>query len=39
MAIEELFIQAAHAAVLLIEAAVVLIVTYGSLEALVRLLG
>ena len=35
---EELFIQAAHAAVLLIEAAAVLIVSFGSLEALLKLL-
>jgi uncharacterized membrane protein len=36
--VEELFIQAARAAVLLIEAAAVLIVTFGSLEALFKLL-
>ena len=35
---EELFIQAARAAVLLIEAAAVLVVTFGSLEALFKLL-
>ena len=35
---EELFIQAARAAVLLIEAAAVLVVTFGSLEALLKLL-
>ena len=34
---EELFIQAARAAVLLIEAAAVLVVTFGSLEALFKL--
>lgn len=34
---EELFIGAARAAVLLIEAAAVLIVTFGSLEALFKL--
>jgi uncharacterized membrane protein len=36
--VEELFIQAARAAVLLIEAAAVLVVSFGSLEALVKLL-
>jgi uncharacterized membrane protein len=36
--VEELFIQAARAAVLLIEAAAVLVVTFGSLEALFKLL-
>jgi uncharacterized membrane protein len=35
---EELFIQAARSAVLLIEAAAVLVVTFGSLEALFKLL-
>ena len=35
---EELFIQAARAAVLLIEAAAVLVITFGSLEALFKLL-
>ena len=35
---EELFIQAARAAVLLIEGAAVLVVTFGSLEALFNLL-
>ena len=35
---EELFIQAARSAVLLIEAAAVLVVTFGSLEALCKLL-
>ena len=35
---EELFIQAARAAVVLIEAAAVLIVTFGSLEALFKVL-
>ena len=35
---EELFIQAARAAVLLIEAAAVLVVSFGSLEALFKLL-
>ena len=34
---EELFIQAARSAVLLIEAAAVLVVTFGSLEALFKL--
>ena len=34
---EEFFIQAARAAVLLIEAAAVLVVTFGSLEALLKL--
>jgi len=36
--VEELFIQAARAAVLVIEAAAVLVVTFGSLEALFKLL-
>jgi uncharacterized membrane protein len=36
--VEELFIQAARAAVLLIEAAAVLVVTFGSLEALFKVL-
>jgi len=36
--VEELLIQAARAAVLLIEAAAVLVVTFGSLEALFKLL-
>jgi uncharacterized membrane protein len=36
--VEELFIQAARAAVRLIEAAAVLVVTFGSLEALFKLL-
>jgi uncharacterized membrane protein len=36
--VEALFIQAARAAVLLIEGAAVLVVTFGSLEALVKLL-
>jgi len=36
--VEELFIQAARAAVLLIEGAAVLVVTFGSLEALFKLL-
>jgi uncharacterized membrane protein len=36
--VEELFIQAARAAVLLIEAAAVLVVTFGSLEALFKFL-
>jgi uncharacterized membrane protein len=36
--VEELFIHAARAAVLLIEAAAVLVVTFGSLEALFKLL-
>jgi uncharacterized membrane protein len=36
--VEEFFIQAAHAAVLLIEAAAVLVVSFGSLEALFKLL-
>ena len=35
---EEFFVQAAGAAVLLIEAAAVLVVTFGSLEALFKLL-
>ena len=35
---EELFIQAARAAVLLIEAAAVLVVSFGALEALFKLL-
>ena len=35
---EELFIQAARAAVLSIEGAAVLVVTFGSLEALLKLL-
>ena len=35
---EELFIQAARAAVLVIEAAAVLVITFGSLEALFKLL-
>jgi len=35
---EELFIQAARLAVLLIEAAAVLVITFGSLEALFKLL-
>jgi uncharacterized membrane protein len=35
---EELFIQAARSAVLLIEAAAVLVVTFGSLEALLKVL-
>ena len=35
---EELFFDAARAAVLLIEAAAVLVVSFGSLEALVKLL-
>jgi uncharacterized membrane protein len=36
--VEELFIGAAHAAVLLIEAAAVLVVSFGSAEALFKLL-
>jgi uncharacterized membrane protein len=36
--VEDLFIQAARAAVLLIEAAAVLVVSFGSLEALFKLL-
>jgi uncharacterized membrane protein len=36
--VEELFIQASRAAVLLIEGAAVLVVTFGSLEALFKLL-
>jgi len=36
--VEEFFIQAARAAVLLIEAAAVLVITFGSLEALFKLL-
>jgi len=36
--VEELFIQAARAAVLVIEAAAVLVITFGSLEALFKLL-
>jgi uncharacterized membrane protein len=36
--VEELFIQAARTAVLLIEAAAVLVITFGSLEALFKLL-
>jgi uncharacterized membrane protein len=36
--VEELLIQAARAAVLLIEAAAVLVVSFGSLEALFKLL-
>jgi len=36
--VEELFIQAARAAVLVIEAAAVLVITFGSLEALFTLL-
>jgi uncharacterized membrane protein len=36
--VEELFISAARAAVLFIEAAAVLVVTFGSLEALFKLL-
>ena len=35
---EELFIQAARTAVLLIEAAAVLVITFGSLEALFKIL-
>ena len=35
---EEFFIQAAHAAALLVEAAAVLVVSFGSLEALVKVL-
>ena len=35
---EELFIQAARSAVLVIEAAAVLVVAFGSLEALFKLL-
>jgi uncharacterized membrane protein len=35
--VEELFIQAARAAVLVIEAAAVLVITFGSLEALFKL--
>jgi len=37
--VEEFFIQAARAAVLLIEAAAILVITFGSLEALFKLLA